>query len=102
MHVRTYWPHGQLNACYVQDADYRNRYTCCFDAQGVDLAPGGQGRYREVLGIDEEDGRLCWREGQLVDGLLEGRVTWYAGDPDGGQAEATGQAEFQRGLENWE
>ena len=76
-----YWPGGALNTESLQERDGRDRYLRCLDEHGTDLAPGGTGRLREVLGQLGEI--VQWREGELVNGFLHGPVRRMACRPDG-------------------
>ena len=86
---RRYWPNGQPNTESVkQDDAGPERYLQCLDESGRDLAPGGTGRFVQSTGDGD------YREGTLVDGRLDGPMTWY--DASG---QATGHANYQGGQE---
>lgn len=76
-----YRPGGALNTESLQERDGRDRYLRCLDEHGTDLAPGGTGRLREVLGQLGEI--VQWREGELVNGFLHGPVRRMVCRPDG-------------------
>jgi hypothetical protein len=83
-----YWPNGHLNTHSIE-ADGVARYLSCFAEDGSDLAPQGSGTWRQCWG---DDGR--WREGALVNGLLEGELVWYSADGKAGS-----KAWFEKGRE---
>lgn len=73
-HRARYWPNGQLNTRSTRDEAQVDLYSECFSEDGTDLAPGGDGILRESIG----DG--AWREGTLVNGLVQGEVVWFEKD----------------------
>jgi hypothetical protein len=77
--VRRYFGNGQLNTERLILEEFPFPYTRCLDEAGNELAPGGTGQFREVWGFDERGPR--WREGALVNGLLEGELRYF--HPDG-------------------
>jgi hypothetical protein len=80
--TRKYFANGQLNVEQEHSRDGPNfRITRCFDENGVDLAPGGTGVYRELWSMEEAGPR--WRVGRLVNGLLDGEVRYI--NPDGSE-----------------
>jgi antitoxin component YwqK of YwqJK toxin-antitoxin module len=86
---RRYWPNGQLNTQSLQSGDDApEQYLQCLDAAGQDLAPGGTGRFLQCTGDGD------YREGTLLDGFLEGSMTWYDATGQG-----TGRANYKRGRE---
>ena len=88
-HERRYWPNGQLNTQSLKSGDDApEQYLQCLDATGQDLAPGGTGRFLQCTGDGD------YREGTLLDGFLEGSMTWYDATGQG-----TGRANYKRGRE---
>ena len=97
-HRSRYWPDGTLNTQSVYDATLRReRYSQVRDAKGHDIAPGGTGRLYQCLSIDKGEHR--WREGDLVDGYLEGPVRWMKSQPDGSAASEVSRAVYRQGKE---
>ncbi|EJE53903.1 hypothetical protein PMI14_01204 [Acidovorax sp. CF316] len=95
-----HWPGGQPHTDSVLQADGRTRYTRCLDAEGRDLAPGGNGRLVELLSLD--DGMRQWREGALVAGYLHGPVVRMASHLDGTGARETERRNFDHGqAQDW-
>ncbi|BEP96966.1 hypothetical protein GmRootA79_53510 (plasmid) [Acidovorax sp. A79] len=90
-----YWPGGALNTESLQERDGRDRYLRCLDENGTDLAPGGTGRLREVLGQLGEI--VQWREGELVNGFLHGPVRRMACRPDGSGERETERTFYKSG-----
>ena len=90
-----YWPSGALNTESIEDRDGRDRYLCCLDEHGADLAPGGTGRLVEMLSLD--DGMRQWREGELAGGFLHGPVRRMISLPDGSGARETERTFYKNG-----
>ena len=88
-HCWRYWTNGQLNTYSTrpeEDTFGAEHYLSCLAEDGSDLAPQGTGKFRQCLGDD-------WREGVLVNGLLEGEMIWYNAD---GTASSKGW--FEKGV----
>ena len=93
-----YWPSGALNVESVEDETTGiTRYLRCLDENGVELAPGGNGRLFEV--IEEDARRRLWLEGALVDGLLDGDVLRIERDVRKGIQREVSRARYVRGEE---
>lgn len=77
--TRKYFASGQLNVEQEHSRDSPAFHTKqCFDENGINLAPGGSGEYRELWAIIESGPR--WRIGRLVNGLLDGEVRYVNAD----------------------
>lgn len=94
-HQLRYWPGGALNTESITGRDGRTRYLRCLDEQGRDLAPGGSGCLVEMLSLDA--GVRQWREGELVEGFLQGPVIRMASLTDGSQPRETERTFFSNG-----
>ena len=96
-HEIRYWPSGAVNTESITPEGGRERYLRCLDAEGQDLAPGGTGRLYESLA--RENGRLGWREGNLVGGYLDGVVRWLECAADGSDVQETNRCLYRNGEE---
>ena len=95
--VHRYWPNGQLNTLSIRNEKFIEVYSQCFDEKGNSLINNGSGNFYQFLGLPE--GRPAWREGKLVDGLLQGEVIWYWVD-QAGNPQVTSKAKFVDGKQN--
>ncbi|MGG8166834.1 hypothetical protein PGO42_08725 [Klebsiella aerogenes] len=74
-----YWPSGQLNTRSVLDLSgdvTRERYLECRDEKGSDLLVNGCGQLYEILSFDADGTIQRWREGEVVNGYLNGHRIW--------------------------
>jgi len=69
--VRRYFANGQLNVERVSDG-FPPKLTRCFGENGVELAPNGNGPYRELRSWTELGPHWC--VGHLVNGQLHGEL----------------------------
>jgi hypothetical protein len=94
---RRYWRNGVINTeARAMERYGAAVYTICQNEDGVSFAPGGNGDYFEIG--SEDPGARKWREGQLVNGVLEGEVRWMEEQPDGSAKQRT-KAMYRKGKQ---
>lgn len=96
----SYWPCGGLNTVAIEigeSADTCQRFLTCLAEDGTELSPGGNGLLLMVL--SEEDGKRCWLEGRLVDGLMEGQVMQVEKNLVTGEQTEQPHARYEKGRE---
>ena len=92
-----YWPSGALNVEYLRnDVGDLSRCLSCLDEDGRDLAPGGNGRWYEL--IDQSEGARLWLEGALVEGRLEGDLLRLRRSPDDGSVRELERTRYRGGV----
>ena len=94
--IHRYWPNGQLNTLSIRNEKSIEVYSQCFDEKGNALIHKGSGNFHQFLGLPE--GRPAWREGKLIDGLLQGEVIWYWVD-QAGNPQVISKAKFVDGKQ---
>lgn len=95
--LQRYWANGQPNTHALRDENWNTRYFNCFDEQGKELAPNGNGQLIEIF--SEEDGERVWAQGTLVNGRLHGDFIRYSTDLATGKVTETQREVFNNGKQ---